>query len=183
MYASHPATCKDSATYIGCLGLYFLFEPYKNKELTNPFWATEMVSRGFHIWDIQHRYVRHAVAATPVNDYTMSYQVHEQFHSMAMGLVNWFLIWHRHKNGDPLRKWHACSPCRLNEDLQEDMHRRVRQQTRNNSVHANFAEFLLFLSRALQSLDSQLWLQENSLDPTFFPSGNCQSHKVETLGL
>jgi len=183
LYASHPATANDKATLLALKGLYFIFEPYRNKQLTNPFWAVEMVSRGFHVWYIQHTYVRDAAKVTPVHDFTLSYQVHEQFHSLAQGLVCWYLIWHRHRKGHPKWKWQHCQVYRINENAQEDIHRKVRNQTRRNDVNCTIAEFLDFLSRALEAADSELWLRENGMANAAFPAGTCQTKGTDTLGL
>ena len=183
LYASHPATANDKAALLALKGLYFIFEPYRNKQLTNPFWAVEMVSRGFHVWYIQHTYVRDAAKVTPVHDFTLSYQVHEQFHSLAQGLVCWYLIWHRHRKGHPKWKWQHCQVYRINENAQEDIHRKVRNQTRRNDVNCTIAEFLDFLSRALEAADSELWLRENGMADAAFPAGTCQTKGTDTLGL
>jgi len=191
LYSQHPATANDKATLLGLKGLYFMLEPYRNKNLTNPFWAVEMVSRGFHIWNIQRQYVQDVVKAQmaragrsfTTHDYTLSYQVHEQFLSLAQGLVNWFLTWHRHRNGHSKWKWAKCHVHRINEDKQEDLHRRVRFQTRSNNVNATMGEFLDFLQRALQSDDSEMWLCANSMATDDFPTGTCQTSGLSSLGL
>ena len=184
LYATHQATKNDKATLLALKGLYFIFEPFRNKNLTNPHWAVEMVSRGFHVWEIQQRYVRHAVAAKPVHDFMFSYQVLEQFFSLSQGLVLWFLTWHRHRNGHPKWKWAHCHAHRINEDMQEDLHRRVRQQTRRNDVNCTVAEFLDFLTRALEAADSEQWLCDNGMDAADFPRGTCQTSAGDgSLGL
>ena len=184
LYATHEATKNDKATRLALKGLYFIFEPFRNKNLTNPHWAVEMVSRGFHVWEFQQRYVRHAVAAKPVHDFMFSYQVLEQFCSLSQGLVLWYLTWHRHRNGDPKWKWARCQVTRINEDLQEDLHRRVRQQTRRNDVNCTVAEFLEFLTRSLEASDSELWLRSNGMDASNFPAGTCQTKDGDgSLGL
>ena len=51
----HP---EDTATALAMQAMFFLLEPFKNKEFTDPYKIVEYVWRGAAVWDIQEQYVK-----------------------------------------------------------------------------------------------------------------------------
>ena len=183
IYMFEAACPADVATALALKACYFSFEPYKNHCLNNPFWITEMLARGSGIWELQERYITKVLKATPKADFLFSYQVLQQIVSLTQGGVNYLLTFHRHQCGTD-RKWHKATLARINQDVLEGLHSKVRNQTRNNNVNCNAAEFQDFLSRSLIEMTDEMWLTEWGVpEELFHDPKSCQDPLTKTLGL
>ena len=176
---------EDEATMLFMWGMYFILEPFLNKQFTNPAQIVQSVWIAVGIFTLQEIYVKKCCKNLDKDSdcYLPSYQFRRTVKAMAHAATNHVLMFHRHRRGKP---WSRLGLANCNQNPLEGLHSdgRCGSVLHNNDRNYTVKRWLEVIFRLM--VISEKKMKVNSTD-----SWSCgearnaegsQSGKIKTLG-